>query len=82
MCPLISQIGPNIHSSAGKNIGNPVDRRRTQSYFQREGIALSCHDSLLSDTCYMMIGSDLKSYYHSQNYPIWKAAMDEEFNSL
>ena len=31
-------------SSAGTNIGNPVDRRRTRFDFQRAGIDLSCHD--------------------------------------
>ena len=30
----------------------------------------------------MMIGYDPDSYYHAQNYPRWKGAMDEEFNSL
>ena len=68
--------------STRTNVGNPVDLRRTWSYFQRKCIALSCHDSLLSDTFYMMIGYDPDSYYHAQNYPRWKGAMDEEFNSL
>ena len=66
----------------GTNIGNPVDPRRTRSYFQRTGIALSCHDFLLSKTCYLMIGSDPMSYYHARKDPRWQAAMDEEFNSL
>ena len=30
-------------SSAGDNIGNPDDPRRTRSNFQRAGISLSCH---------------------------------------
>ena len=30
-------------SSAGPNIGNPIDPIRTRSEFQRAGIALSCH---------------------------------------
>ena len=42
--------------SVGENIENPADPRRTRSEFQRAGIALSCHDSLLSETCYSMIG--------------------------
>ena len=29
-----------------------------------------------------MIGSDPNSYYHFRKDPRWKAAMDEEFNSL
>ena len=37
-------------SSAGDNIGNPDDPRRTRSDFQRAGIALSCFDILLSET--------------------------------
>ena len=37
-------------SSAGDNIGNPDDPRRTRSDFQREGIVLSCSDNLLSET--------------------------------
>ena len=36
-------------SSAGLYVGNPIDPRRTRSYFQRAGIALSCNDSFLSD---------------------------------
>ena len=69
-------------SSIGENIGSRADPRRTRSKFQREGIALPCHDDLLSKTCYLMIGSDPNSYYHSQKDSRWKAAMDEEFNSL
>ena len=49
-------------SFAGENIGNPIDPRRIRSEFQRAGIVLSFHDDLLSKTCYLMIGSDLKSY--------------------
>ena len=69
-------------SSVGDNIGNPDDPRRTRSDFQREGIALSCFDNLMSKTCYLMIISDPKSYYHAQNDPRWQVAMDEEMNSL
>ena len=69
-------------SSAGSNVGNLVDPRRTQSDFQREGIYLSCNDSLISENLYMMILSDPNAYYHARNDPIWQAAMDEEFNSL
>ena len=68
--------------SIGTNIGNPVDPRRTRSYFQREGISIYFHDSSISGTCYMIIGFDPKSYYHAHKDPRWKAAMDEEFNSL
>ena len=45
-----------ILSSTGRNIGNSTDPRRTRSDFQREGIALYFNYSLLSKTCYMMIG--------------------------
>ena len=69
-------------SCVRENIGKPADLRRTRSYFQRAGIALSCHDSLLYKTYYLMIGSDPKYYYHARKYSIWQAAMDEEFNSL
>ena len=69
-------------SSAGDNIGNLDDPRRTQFDFQRAGIAISCPDNLLSKTCYLMIISDPKSYYHSQKDPIWQVSMDEEMNSL
>ena len=79
---IISQLGPDKHSSAGDNIGNPDDPRRTQSDFQRVGIALSCTDNLMFETCYLMISLDPKSYYHARNDPIWQAAMDEEMNSL
>ena len=48
-------------SSAGDKIGNPDDPRRTRSDFQREGIALSCSDNLLSETLYFMISSDTRS---------------------
>ena len=44
-------------SSVGDNIGNPDDPRRTRSDFQREGIALSCPNNLLFETCYLMISS-------------------------
>ena len=69
-------------SYASKNIGNPADPRRTRFDFQRAGIPLSCHDSLLSETYYLMIRSDPNSYYHAWKDLRWKDAMDEEFNSL
>ena len=69
-------------SSAGENIGNLYDLRRTRYVFQREGIALSCTDYLLYETCYLMIISNPKSYYHSQKDLRWQVAMDEEMNSL
>ena len=69
-------------SFAGLDVGNPVDPRRTRSDFKRAGISLSGNDSLMSETYYMMIGSDPNSYYSARNDPIWQAAMDEEFNSL
>ena len=82
MWKLISQLGPKRHSFAGPNIGNPIDPRRTRSDFQRVGISLSFHDSFLSETCYLMIGSDPKSYYHPWKDTRWQDAMDREFNSL
>ena len=63
-------------SSTGDNIGNPDDPRRTRSDFQREGIVLSCFDNLLSETFYLMISSDPKSYYHAWKDPRWQVAMD------
>ena len=72
----------NTLSSAGDNIGNPDDQRRTRSDFQSAGIALSCSDNLLSKTCCFLISLYPKSYYHSRNDPIWQVAMDEEMNSL
>ena len=48
-------------SSAGDNIGNPDDPRRTRSDFQRASFVLSCPNNLLSETCYLMISSDPKS---------------------
>ena len=69
-------------SSTGENIGNPANPRRTRSKFQRAGIAFSFHDDLLSETYYLMIGSNPKSYYHALKDPRWQASMDEEFNSL
>ena len=69
-------------SFGGLNVGNLSDPRRTRSDFQREGIALSCNDSLLCEKSYTMIGSDPESYYHAQNDPRWKSTMDKEFNSL
>ena len=72
----------NTLSSIGENIGNPADSRRTRSDFQRAGISISCHESLLYETCYLIIGSNPNSYYHYWKYPRWKDGMDEEFNSL
>ena len=69
-------------SSAGDNIGNPDDRRRTRSDFQRAGIVLSFPDNLISKNCYLMISSDPKLYYHARKDPRWQVAMDEEMNSL
>ena len=52
-------------SSAGDNIGNPDDLRKTWSDFQRAGIALSCPDYFLYKSCYLMIISEPNSYYHA-----------------
>ena len=41
-------------SSAGQNIGNPVDPRRTRSEFKRAGIVLSCNDDLVSKNYYLI----------------------------
>ena len=75
-------MGQQTLSFAGDNIGNPNDPRKTQSNFQRAGIALSCPNNLLFETCYLMIILDPKSYYHAFKDPRWQAAMDEEMNSL
>ena len=69
-------------SSAGDNIGNLDDPRRTRSDFQRACIAFSCHDYLMSKSCHLMISSYPNSYYHSRKDPRWQVAMDEEMNSL
>ena len=69
-------------SSARTNVGNSVDQGRTWSYFQRAGISISFHYSLLYKAYYMRIGSDPKPYYHARNDKRWQGAMDEEFNSL
>ena len=54
-----------------------------ESDFQRAGIALSCPDNFLSKTCYFMIISDPKLYYHARIKDlIWQVSMDEEMNSL
>ena len=82
MFPLISQNGLKRLSSIGLGVGNLVDPRRTRSYFKREGISIYYNDYLMSDTLYMIIGSDPKSYYHAQNDPRWKLAIVEEFSSL
>ena len=69
-------------SSAGDNIGNPDDPRRTRSDFQRAGIALYCNESLLLENCYLIIILYPKSYYNAQKDPRRKSAMDKEMNSL
>ena len=69
-------------SSAGDNIGNSNDPRRTQPDFQRAGIAIPCPNYLLSKSCYLMISSDPKSYYHAQKDLRWQVSMYEEMNSL
>ena len=73
---------PQTLSSAGDNIGNPDDPRRTRSDFQRAGIALSCPDYLLSKYFYLIIILDPKSYYHARKDLRWQVSMDEEMNSL
>ena len=40
-------------SSAGDNIGNSDDPRRTWSDFQRTGIVLSCPNYFLFESCYL-----------------------------
>ena len=49
-------------SSAGDNIGNLDDPRRTRSDFQREDIAHSCPNYLLSESCYLIIIHSLILY--------------------
>ena len=57
-------------SSVGDNIGNLDDPRRNRSDFQREGIALSCPDYLMSKYCYLIIILEPNSYYHARKDPI------------
>ena len=62
-------LDPKFPLMTGDNIGNPDDPRGTRFDFQRAGIALSCLDNLLSETCYLMISLDPKSYKNDWKDP-------------
>ena len=63
-------------------VGGSHDLRRTRSRFWTEKIALSVTDPILTQRCFMMIGSDPKKNYDSHQYLVWQDAMDEENQSL
>ena len=72
----------NLIEAIGNVAGDPYDRRRTRSQYHNEHVALSHTDPLLSERCFMMTGFDPQSYKEAFHDPIWKASMDDEFDSL
>ena len=68
--------------AAGDGAGDPYEKRRTRSQYQKEIVALSHTDPLLVDRCFMMLGSDPQSFKEACHDPRWKEAMYEEFDLL
>ena len=67
----------NCASSWG--IGRLGEPRKTRSQTSKVSFA---SDSALAEHYYMVVGSDPHTYQKSCNYPRWKSAMEDEFQSL
>ena len=68
-----------IVQAIGELAGNPHEPRKTRSQTSSASFA---SDSALVEHYYMMIGSDPQTYQQYCNYPRWKLAMEDEFQSL
>ena len=74
-----SKWAANTIHAVGELAGNPNDPRRTRSQFES---ALCMKDPMFAEKFYLMIELDPQTYEDAAKYPIWQAAMKEEFNSL
>ena len=63
-------------------VGDPYDKRRTRSQYQKESVVLSHIDPLLYGRYFMMLGLDPQYFKEAFHYPRWQEAMDEEFDLL
>ena len=60
---------------AGDDAGDPHDKKKTRSQYQKESVALSHIDPLPLERCFMMLVSDPQSFKEACHDPRWQAAM-------
>jgi hypothetical protein len=66
----------------GVLIGNPLDLRRTQSHHEEPSHVLSSSEPTMPMHCYMVQYSDPHTYSKVVGNPLWKEAMQKEYDSL
>ena len=79
---LLPKWAKQLIEAAGDGAGDPYDKRRTRSQYQKESAALSHIDPLLYGRYFMMLGLDPQYFKEAFHYPRWQEAMDEEFDLL
>ena len=57
--------------------GDPDDKRRKKTQYQKENVALSHIDPLLPDRFFMMLGSYPQTFKEACHDPRWQETMDE-----
>ena len=68
--------------AAGDGAGDPNDKRRMRSQYQKKSAALYHTDPILAERCFMMLGLDPQSFREDFHDPRWHPSMNEEFDSL
>ena len=79
---IIFLHGPNRHSPPQEKTLEIRMIQGEPGLISKEQVLRSRPDYLLSESCYLMISSDPKSYYHARKDSRWQVVMDEEMNSL
>jgi hypothetical protein len=63
-------------------IGNPLDSRMTQSQHDEPSHVLSASEPAMPMHCYMVQSTNPHTYNRVVGNPLWKAAMQKEYDSL
>jgi hypothetical protein len=75
-------VGINYSQDTGDLIGDPVDTRKTQYYFEELPISLTSNEPFPSRHLFLVQCSDPQSYGEASGNPFWESAMQAEYNSL
>jgi hypothetical protein len=81
----LQQIPKKAHTTlqaAGNLAGNPLDSRRTRSQHEEPSHVFSASKLMMSMNFYMVQSIDPHNYNRVVGNPLWKAAMQKEYDSL
>jgi hypothetical protein len=68
--------------AAGNLVGNPLDSRRTRSQHEDLSHVFSASEPAMHMHCYMVQSTDPQKYNRVVGNPLWKIAMQKEYDSL